>query len=80
MTLERVEIPAETVSAVGNVNVPEAGEQVQDMLWELAEKAGPPGRDRNDKTHPSHWKCKMYPTARSPHSTSLQTRGPFASQ
>ena len=40
-TLERVEIPAETVSAVGNVNVPEAGEQVQDMLWELVEKEGP---------------------------------------
>ena len=40
-TLEKVEIPADTVSAVGNVNVPEAGEQMQDMLWELAEKAGP---------------------------------------
>ena len=25
--------PAETVSAVGNVAVPMAGEQVQDMLW-----------------------------------------------
>ena len=31
-TLERVEIPTEIVSAVANVNVPEAGEQVQNML------------------------------------------------
>ena len=30
-TLEKVEIPAETVSTVGNVNVPEAGEQMQDV-------------------------------------------------
>ena len=41
MTIERVEIPAETVSAVGNVSVPEGGEQVQNLLWKLAEKAGP---------------------------------------
>ena len=39
-TLEKVEISAETVSAVGNINVPEAGEQMQDMLWGLTEKAG----------------------------------------
>ena len=40
-TLEKVEIFAETVSIVGNVNVPEAGEHMQDILWGLAEKAGP---------------------------------------
>lgn len=40
-TLEKLEILGGTVRAVGNVNVPETGDQVQNMLWELAEKAGP---------------------------------------
>ena len=87
-TLERVEIPAETVSAVGNVHVPEAGEQVQDMLWELAEKAGP-GLTSSEKETFFHLlvlfadifaKFTAYPTACSPYPTSSQTRGLYASQ
>ena len=40
-TLEIVEIPTENVSAVKNVNVNVVREQVQAMLGELVEKAGP---------------------------------------